>query len=172
MPQQRNGFRTKELIVYPTHGVGQIVAIEENEIETTKLELFVINFEKERMTVRVPTEKSNRVGMRKLSDAEVVKKALATLKGKSQPEPRFWNERVPEYKAKINSGSLVAVAEVVRDLYRSEFGPEKSYTRRELFETALNRMASEIAAVQEMSQERAANKIQEILISKFARTAA
>ena len=107
-PRQRNGFRVNEQIVYPAHGVGQIISIEEGEVAKTKLELFVINFEKDKMRVRVPTEKSDRVGMRKLSDAKVVKKALATLKGDALPKSRFKNEHVPEYKAKINSGSLVA----------------------------------------------------------------
>ena len=104
--------------MYPAHGVGQIVSIEEQEIAGLKLELFVISFEKEKMTLRVPTNKAVTVGMRSLSSPEIVDKALATLKGKARVKRAMWSRRAQEYEQKINSGDLLAIAEVVRDLHR------------------------------------------------------
>ena len=170
-PQQRKGFRTNEQIVYPAHGVGRIVSIEEEEFAGAKLELFVINFEKDKMTLRVPTEKSDRVGMRKLSADKVVNKALTTLKGKARVKRTMWSRRAQEYEAKINSGSLVSIAEVVRDLYRSESQPEQSYSERQLYEAALDRMAREVAAVQKLDEESAIAKIDEVLSKTAARIA-
>jgi len=162
-PQQRKGFRTNEQIVYPAHGVGRIVSIDEEEFAGAKLELFVINFEKDKMTLRVPTEKLDRVGMRKLSEDKVVNKALTTLKGKARVKRTMWSRRAQEYEAKINSGSLVSIAEVVRDLYRSESQPEQSYSERQLYEAALDRMAREVAAVQKLDEESAVAKIDDVL---------
>ena len=164
-PQQRKGFRTNEQIVYPAHGVGRIVSIDEEEIAGAKLELFVIDFEKDKLTLRGPTEKSEQIGMRKLSGNNVVRKALTTLKGKARVKrSTMWDRRAPEYEAKINYGSLVSIAEVVRDLYRSEFQPEQSYSERQLYEAALDRMARELAAVQKLDQESAVAKIDEVLL--------
>ena len=118
---QRQGFKTSEFIVYPAHGVGQIMAIEEQEVAGAKLELFVINFVKDKMTLRVPTAKIVSVGMRKLAEPPIVKRALETLKGRARVKRTMWSRRAQEYEAKINSGDIVAIAEVVRDLYRSEF---------------------------------------------------
>ena len=118
---QRQGFKTSEYIVYPAHGVGQIVAIEEQEVAGAKLELFVINFVKDKMTLRVPTAKVAAVGMRKLAEGSLVKRALETLKGRARIKRTMWSRRAQEYEAKINSGDIVAIAEVVRDLFRSEF---------------------------------------------------
>ena len=114
---QRQGFKTSEFIVYPSHGVGQIVAIEEQEVAGAKLELFVINFVKDKMTLRVPTAKIASVGMRKLAEPPLVKRALETLKGRARIKRTMWSRRAQEYEAKINSGDIVAIAEVVRDLY-------------------------------------------------------
>ena len=162
--QQRKGFCTNEQIVYPAHGVGRIVSIDEEEYAGAKLELFVINFEKDKMTLRVPTEKSEQIGMRKLSENKVVNKALTTLKGKARVKRSImWDRRAPEYEAKINYGSLVAIAEVVRDLYRSEFQSEQSYSERQLYEAALDRMAREVAAVQKLDEESAVAKIDDVL---------
>jgi len=174
MPQQRNGFRTNDLIVYPTHGVGQIMSIEESEVAETKLELFVINFEKDRMTVRVPTAKSDQVGMRKLSKANVVRKAFAILKSSTKVErSSMWSRRIPEYEDKIKSGNLVSIAEVARDLYRPQYGSaNQSYIERELYESALDRMAREIAAIQKLDREGAVSKIEEILLSRTEHPAA
>ena len=169
-PQQRHGFRTGEHIVYPAHGVGRIVSIDEQEIAGAKLELFVINFEKDKMTLRVPTSKLTSVGMRKLSEDKVVKKALGTLKGKARVKRTMWSRRAQEYEAKINSGDLVSIAEVVRDLYRSEAQPEQSYSERQLYEAALDRMAREIAAVEKMDEASAVGKIDDVL-AKTARQA-
>ncbi len=168
--QQRHGFRTNEYIVYPAHGVGRIVSIEEQEIAGAKLELFVINFEKDKMTLRVPTSKLESVGMRKLSEEKVLKKALTTLKGKARVKRTMWSRRAQEYEAKINSGDLVSIAEVVRDLYRSEAQPEQSYSERQLYEAALDRMARELAAVEKLDEASAVAKIDDVL-AKTARHA-
>ena len=109
---QRQGFKTNEFIVYPAHGVGQIIAIEEQEVAGAKLELFVINFIKDKMTLRVPTAKIVSVGMRKLAEAPLVKRALETLKGRARIKRTMWSRRAQEYEAKINSGDIVAIAEV------------------------------------------------------------
>src|SRR5208337_4733756 len=148
--QQRFGFETNEYVVYPTHGVGRIVSIEEQEIAGCRLELFVINFEKDKMTLRVPTSKTQSAGMRKLSDESVMARALETLTGRARVKRTMWSRRAQEYEAKINSGDLVAIAEVVRDLYRSDIQPEQSYSERQLYEAAMDRMAREIAAVQKL----------------------
>lgn len=169
-PQQRKGFRTNEFIVYPAHGVGRILSIEEEEIAGATLELFVITFEKDKMTLRVPTTKADMVGMRKLSEDRIVKKAMNTLKGRARIKRTMWSRRAQEYEAKINSGDLVSIAEVVRDLYRSESQPEQSYSERQLYEAALDRMAREIAAVQKLDEEGAVAKIDEVL-SRSARVA-
>jgi CarD family transcriptional regulator len=146
--------------VYPAHGVGRIVSIEEQEIAGAKLELFVINFEKDKMTLRVPTSKLISVGMRKLSEDKVVKKALGTLKGKARIKRTMWSRRAQEYEAKINSGDLVSIAEVVRDLYRSEAQPEQSYSERQLYEAALDRLSREIAVVQHSTETEAVKEIE------------
>jgi len=172
--QQRKGFRTNEYIVYPAHGVGRIVGIQEEEIAGAKLELFVINFEKDKMTLRVPVGKLDLVGMRKLSETRVVKKAMNTLKGKARVKRTMWSRRAQEYEAKINSGDLISIAEVVRDLYRSENQPEQSYSERQLYEAALDRMAREIAAVQKLDEASAVAQIDDLLskTAKHARAAA
>ncbi len=166
--QQRNGFRTSEYIVYPSHGVGKILAIEEEEIAGLKLELFVIHFEQDKMTLRVPTSNFDSVGMRKLSEEDIVKKAMTTLKGKARVKRTMWSRRAQEYEAKINSGDLVSIAEVVRDLYRSETQPEQSYSERQLYEAALDRMAREIAAIENIEEGIAVQKVTDTL-SKTAR---
>ena len=149
---QRQGFKTHEFIVYPAHGVGQIVSIEEQEVAGARLELFVINFVKDKMTLRVPTSKVASVGMRKLAETPMVKKALETLKGRARIKRTMWSRRAQEYETKINSGDIGAIAEVVRDLYRSEAQPEQSYSERQLYEAALDRMVREIAAVQKSNE--------------------
>jgi len=157
---QRQGFKTSEFIVYPAHGVGQIMAIEEQEVAGAKLELFVINFVKDKMTVRVPTAKIATVGMRKLAEPTIVKRALETLKGRARIKRTMWSRRAQEYEAKINSGDIVAIAEVVRDLFRSESQPEQSYSERQLYEAALDRLAREIAAVQRVTETEAVKEIE------------
>ena len=157
---QRQGFKTNEFVVYPAHGVGQILAIEDQEIAGAKLELFVINFMKDKMTLRVPTAKVANVGMRKLSEPVLVKRALETLKGRARVKRTMWSRRAQEYEAKINSGDIVAIAEVVRDLYRSESQPEQSYSERQLYEAALDRLSREIAVVQHVTETEAVKEIE------------
>ena len=157
---QRQGFKANEFVVYPAHGVDQILAIEEQEIAGAKLELFVINFMKDKMTLRVPTAKVANVGMRKLSEPALVKKALETLKGRARVKRTMWSRRAQEYEAKINSGDIVAIAEVVRDLYRSESQPEQSYSERQLYEAALDRLSREIAVVQHSTETEAIKEIE------------
>ncbi|MCA1511430.1 MULTISPECIES: CarD family transcriptional regulator [Bradyrhizobium] len=168
---QRQGFKANEFVVYPAHGVGQILAIEEQEIAGAKLELFVINFIKDKMTLRVPTAKVANVGMRKLSDPALVKKALETLKGRARVKRTMWSRRAQEYEAKINSGDIVAIAEVVRDLYRSESQPEQSYSERQLYEAALDRLSREIAVVQHSTETEAVKEIEAQLAKSPRRNA-
>ncbi|MGA0564303.1 CarD family transcriptional regulator [Ancylobacter sp. VNQ12] len=160
----RQGFKTGEHIVYPSHGVGRITAIEEQEVAGFKLELFVIHFEKDKMTLRVPVPKIATVGMRKLSEPTIMKKALETLKGRARVKRTMWSRRAQEYEAKINSGDLVAIAEVVRDLYRSEAQPEQSYSERQLYEAALDRMARELGAVDNLTETEAIKVIEANLL--------
>ena len=160
---QRQGFKTNEFIVYPAHGVGQILAIEEQEVAGAKLELFVINFVKDKMTLRVPTAKVAAVGMRKLAEGGLVKRALETLKGRARVKRTMWSRRAQEYEAKINSGDIVAIAEVVRDLFRSDTQPEQSYSERQLYEAALDRLSREIAAVQHVTETEAVKEIEAAL---------
>ena len=149
---QRQGFKLNEFVVYPAHGVGQIVAIEEQEVAGFKLELFVINFWKDKLTLRVPTSKVAGVGMRKISDPDAARRSLEILTGRARIKRTMWSRRAQEYETKINSGDINAIAEVVRDLYRSEAQPEQSYSERQLYEAALDRMVREIAAVQKSNE--------------------
>ncbi len=159
----RQGFKTGEAIVYPAHGVGEIIAIEEQEVAGFKLELFVISFLKDKMTLRVPTAKAASVGMRKLSEESLVAKALETLTGRARVKRTMWSRRAQEYEAKINSGDLIAVAEVVRDLHRSEAQPEQSYSERQLYEQAIERLVSEIAAVNKLTETEATKLVEQNL---------
>ena len=160
---QRHGFKLNEYIVYPAHGVGQILAIEEQEVAGYKLEQFVINFIKDKMTLRVPVTKIASVGMRKLAEGGLVKRALETLKGRARIKRTMWSRRAQEYEAKINSGDIVAIAEVVRDLYRSDTQPEQSYSERQLSEAALDRLSREISAVQRCTETEAIKEIEAAL---------
>ena len=140
-------FRPDEYVVYPAHGVGQIISIEEQEVAGFALELFVITFEKDKMTLRVPTNKAVEVGMRSLSSPDVINQAMKTLKGKAKVKRAMWSRRAQEYEQKINSGDLIAIAEVVRDLHRTDDQREQSYSERQLYEAALERLTREVAAV-------------------------
>jgi CarD family transcriptional regulator len=159
-PAPRLGHKPGEFVVYPSHGVGQIVNVEVQEIAGLKLELYVISFQKDKMTLRVPTAKVTSVGMRKLADPATVKKAMDTLKGRARVKRTMWSRRAQEYEAKINSGDLVAIAEVVRDLYRAETQPEQSYSERQLFEQALDRMSREIAVIENQTETEAVKSIE------------
>jgi CarD family transcriptional regulator len=156
-------FKANEYVVYPAHGVGKIVSIEEQEIAGLKLELYVIDFDKEKMRLRVPTSKCESVGMRKLADKPLIEEALKVLKGRARIKRTMWSRRAQEYEAKINSGDLVTIAEVVRDLYRSDTQPEQSYSERQLYEAALDRMAREVAAVRKLIDSEALKLIESFL---------
>ena len=157
---QRHGFKTGEYIVYPAHGVGQITAIEEQDIAGHTLELFVVSFEQDKLTLRVPVSKITSAGMRKLAEPETIEKALKTVQGRARVKRTMWSRRAQEYEAKINSGDLISISEVVRDLFRAENQPEQSYSERQLYEAALDRMAREIAAVNKMSETEAVRLIE------------
>ena len=163
---QRQGFKTNEFIVYPAHGVGQIAAIEEQEVAGHKLELFVVEFQKDKMRLKVPVAKALSIGMRKLSEPDFVERALKILQGRARVKRTMWSRRAQEYDAKINSGDLISIAEVVRDLYRAENQPEQSYSERQLYESALDRMARELAAVENIEKGDAMEKLAESLAKK------
>ncbi|MEM7060003.1 MAG: CarD family transcriptional regulator [Pseudomonadota bacterium] len=165
---QSLAFRANDFVVYPAHGVGKIVSIEEQEVAGMKLELFVISFEKDKMTLRVPTAKATSVGMRSLSSPDLVDEALKTLKGKAKIKRAMWSRRAQEYEQKINSGDLISIAEVVRDLHRAEDQPDQSYSERQLYEAALERLTREVAAVERMDEQNAAQKVGSVLESKAA----
>jgi CarD family transcriptional regulator len=160
---QRLGFKTGESVVYPAHGVGRIVAIEEQEIAGFKLELFVITFEKDKMMLRVPTAKAASVGMRKIADPDQIQKALDTLTGRARIKRTMWSRRAQEYEAKINSGDLIAISEVVRDLHRFADQPEQSYSERQLSEAAMERLMREVAVVNKITETEAIRLIEENL---------
>ena len=147
------GFKPNEFIVYPAHGVGQITAVEVQEVAGFQLELFVISFIKDKMILKVPTPKVASVGMRKLADGPIITKALETLTGRARIKRTMWSRRAQEYEAKINSGDLIAIAEVVRDLYRSDAQPEQSYSERQLYEAAVDRMSRELAVVNKITDQ-------------------
>jgi CarD family transcriptional regulator len=156
-------FVVGDNVVYPKHGVGKVVEILTSEIAGTKLELYVLKFEKERMTLKVPVEKAEGVGMRKLSSEATLKDALTTLKGKPKIKRIMWSRRAQEYEAKINSGDLVSIAEVVRDLHRAEDQPEQSYSERQIFEAAVSRLAREVAAMKNIDEPAAQKEIESVL---------
>ena len=161
-------FSPNEHVVYPAHGVGQIVSIEKQEVAGFELELFVISFEKDKMTLRVPTKKATEVGMRSLSSPDIVAHAKKTLKGKAKVKKAMWSRRAQEYEQKINSGDLIAIAEVVRDLHRADDQREQSYSERQLYEAALERLTREIAAVAGDDEQSAAKEIDDLLMGRAA----
>lgn len=165
---KKTDFRPNEYVVYPAHGVGQIISIEEQQIAGISLELFVISFEKDKMTLRVPTDKAVQIGMRSLSSPDVILKAMTTLKGKAKVKRAMWSRRAQEYEQKINSGDLIAIAEVVRDLHRNDDQREQSYSERQLYEAALERLTREVAAVDNGDEAAATKRVDDVLISRAA----
>lgn len=158
-------FAEGDFVVYPTHGVGQVTGIENIEIADEKLKLFVISFERERMTLKVPTTKVTESGLRKLSNRKVIDNALKTLKGRVRVKRTMWSRRAQEYEAKINSGDPIQIAEVVRDLHRNEDQPDQSYSERQMYQAALDRFSRELAAVESTEPEEAVEKLEKILSS-------
>jgi CarD family transcriptional regulator len=161
-------FCPNEFVVYPAHGVGQIISVEEQEVAGISLELFVISFEKDKMTLRVPTHKATEIGMRALSSPDVITHAMKTLKGKAKVKRAMWSRRAQEYEQKINSGDLIAIAEVVRDLHRTDDQREQSYSERQLYEAALERLTREVAAVGGGDEIAAAKQVGDVLESRVA----
>src|ERR1700742_4700972 len=165
---KKHEFKTNDHVVYPTHGVGKVSGVIEQEVAGFKLELFIIEFEKDKMTLRVPVNKAKAVGMRKLSSPDIVSNALNTLKGRARIKRTMWSRRAQEYEAKIDSGDLVSIAEVVRDLHRASGQPEQSYSERQLYEKALARMAREVAAVERTDEQTAVKRVEGMLTKKAA----
>ena len=161
-------FHPNEFVVYPSHGVGKVVRIEEQDVAGTTLEMFVISFEKDKMTLRVPTNKAIEVGMRSLSSPDTVSHAKRTLRGKAKVKRAMWSRRAQEYEQKINSGDLISIAEVVRDLHRTDEQREQSYSERQLYEAALERLTREVAAVAGADEMDAQREIDDVLMSRVA----
>ena len=163
MATRADAFDVGDYVVYPKHGVGRVIELQKQEIAGMQLELYVLRFEKERMTLRVPTNKAEGVGMRKLSSNKTLEESMETLKGKPKVKRTMWSRRAQEYEAKINSGDLVSIAEVTRDLFRADDQPEQSYSERQIFEAASSRLARELAAMEKTDEQGALKKILAIL---------
>jgi CarD family transcriptional regulator len=165
-------FKIGELVVYPAHGVGKITNVEEQEIAGAKLELYIVDFEKEKLRLKVPTNRAEQKGMRHLADRGLIEQAMKVIRGRARIKRTMWSRRAQEYDAKINSGDLISVAEVVRDLYRSDRQPEQSYSERQLFEQALARFARELAAVRKVDEDQCIRELEEYLARNAKRGAA
>lgn len=161
-------FNAGEYVVYPTHGVGKVSDITKQNIAGTELEMLVVNFDKDKMTLRIPTAKLSNVGLRKISDEKTMEEAFNTLKGKARVRKIMWSRRAQEYENKINSGNPVAIAEVIRDLYRNENIAEQSYSERQIYEQAVDRLASEVSIYSNCSIEDANKKLNDILSKEKA----
>jgi CarD family transcriptional regulator len=158
-----SSFSCGNHVVYPAHGVGMIKAIETHEIGGHSLEMFVISFEKDRMTLRLPVAKAKNSGLRPICTNKEIANAVNTLKAKSRVRRAMWSRRAQEYEAKINSGNPIFLAEVIRELYRTGNQPEQSYSERQVYQNALGRLAGEIAAVENTDTENAIQKVEKIL---------
>ncbi|MGA2087882.1 MAG: CarD family transcriptional regulator [Stellaceae bacterium] len=160
---EKLGFNTGDFVVYPTHGVGKILGIEDQEIAGYQLNVFVVHFDKDRMTLRVPVGKAKNSGLRRLSTRKEMDVALAKLKGRSRAKRTMWSRRAQEYEAKINSGDPGSIAEVVRDLYRNVGQPEQSYSERQIYQAALDRLVREFAAVENIDEASAVKRVEGML---------
>ena len=156
-------FNSGDFVVYPAHGVGKVSDISKQKIAGSELELIVVNFDKDKMTLRIPMAKADTIGLRKISEANTMNDALNVLKGKAKVKKIMWSRRAQEYENKINSGNPIAIAEVVRDLYRNENLAEQSYSERQIYEQALGRLASEYAVCNNISSDEATKQLIEIL---------
>ena len=165
-------FKIGELVVYPAHGVGRITNVEEQEIAGVKLELYIVDFEKEKLRLKVPTNRAEQKGMRHLADRSLIEQAMKVIRGRARIKRTMWSRRAQEYDAKINSGDVIAVSEVIRDLYRSDRQPEQSYSERQLFEQALARFARELAAVRKVDEDQCIRELEEFLARNAKRGAA
>ncbi|PHS76715.1 MAG: CarD family transcriptional regulator [Rhodospirillaceae bacterium] len=156
-------FSTGDYVVYPTHGVGKVTGTENQEVAGHALKLYIILFESDRMTLRVPTNKVEESGLRKLSSKKIMDSALTTLKGRARVKRTMWSRRAQEYEAKINSGDPELLAQVVRDLHRRPDQPDQSFSERQIYEKAIERFATEVAAVDKTDVEKAQIKLEKIL---------
>jgi len=156
-------FKPGDMVVYPGHGVGQVTGVETRDFSGYDTQLYVVSFEKERMTLRIPVNKVTTSGMRRVSTREQMGKAVTALRGQARVKRTMWSRRAQEYEAKLNSGDPISVAEVVRDLHRAADQPEQSYSERQLYEAALDRLAREYAAVEKINQDDAAKRLEEVL---------
>ncbi len=156
-------FSAGDYVVYPTHGVGKVVGVETREIAGHSLQLFVISFDRDRMTLRVPVNKVNHAGLRRLSTRKVMESALVKLKGRARVKKTMWSRRAQEYEAKINSGDPVSIAEVVRDLHPNVGQPDQSFSERQIYEAAYDRLVCELAALDGIDKQQAVNKLEELL---------
>lgn len=159
-------FEVGQSVVYPAHGVGRITSVEKQTVAGMDLEVYVVSFAQDKMILRVPTNRAEASGMRALAGSKLVDDALKTLGGRARIKRTMWSRRAQEYEAKINSGDLISIAEVVRDLHRGEDQPEQSYSERQLYESALDRMARELAAVENIEKDVAMEKLAESLAKK------
>jgi CarD family transcriptional regulator len=151
---------------------GRITNIEEQEIAGVKLELYIVDFEKEKLRLKVPTNRAEQKGMRHLADRSLIEQAMKVIRGRARIKRTMWSRRAQEYDAKINSGDVIAVSEVIRDLYRSDRQPEQSYSERQLFEQALARFARELAAVRKVDEGQCIRELEEFLARNAKRGAA
>lgn len=158
-----SSFSCGNHVVYPAHGLGTIKSVETQEISGQSLEMFVISFEKDRMTLRLPVAKAQSAGLRPICTPKELATAINGLKTKGRPKRAMWSRRAQEYEAKINSGNPLSLAEVVRELYRGPSQPEQSYSERQVYQTALFRLAGEMAAVEEIDATDAVVKVEKIL---------
>lgn len=165
-------FKVGQHVIYPAHGVGEVIGIEQEVIAGFDIEVYVVKFEQDKMTLRVPTTKAPTSGMRALSNDLILKDAFTTLKGRARIKRTMWSRRAQEYEAKINSGDLILVAEVVRDLHRTEAQPEQSYSERQLYERSLDRMMREVAAIRKATHDAAMADILDTLSKARSRQAA
>jgi len=157
-------FTPGDFVVYPTHGVGKVTSIEIQEIAGHKLKLFVISFDRDRMTLRVPVTKADTSGLRRLSSRKMMDVAMETLRGRARVKRTMWSRRAQEYEAKINSGNPISIAEVVRDLHRNVGQPDQSFSERQIYESARDRLAYEVAAVERIDIETATLKLEQLLL--------
>ncbi len=160
---EETAFSPGDYVVYPTHGVGQVMCIEAREIAGQKLQLIVILFDQDRMTLRVPVDKATSAGLRKLSTRSIMDNALTTLRGRARVKRTMWSRRAQEYEAKINSGNPVSIAEVVRDLHPNVGQPDQSFSERQIYEAAFDRLACEYAALENIDKQQATEKLAELL---------
>ena len=156
-------FKDGDLVVYPAHGVGKLLSIEIQEVGGHELKVFVISFIKNRMTLRLPMIKAQDAGLRTLASPQEVSTALTTLKRPPVNRKTIWARRAQEYELKISSGQLSSIAEVIRDLYRKENQPDQSYSERQIYQAALQRLSAEIAAIENIEEKQAAEKVEQIL---------